>query len=66
MDMEFLGEVPLHIAIRETSDAGLPIVVTRPESEEAQAYMRLAATVADRMKALLAGGMRKPPRIVMM
>ncbi|MBM3490137.1 MAG: iron-sulfur cluster carrier protein ApbC [Alphaproteobacteria bacterium] len=66
MDMEFLGEVPLHMAIRETSDAGLPIVVTRPEAEQAQAYMRLAATVADRLKALLAGGMRQPPRLVMM
>ena len=25
--MDFLGEVPLHIAIRETSDGGQPIVV---------------------------------------
>ena len=66
MDMEFLGEVPLHMAIRETSDAGLPIVITRPDSEQAKAYMRIAATVADRMQALLAGGMRKPPRIVML
>ena len=32
---DFLGEIPLDIAIRETSDAGTPIVATRPQAEEA-------------------------------
>jgi len=64
-DMDFLGEIPLHIAIRETSDEGRPIVATRPDSPQARAYMALAAAVAERLEALRAGGARKPPRIVM-
>ncbi len=31
MGMEFLGDVPLHIQIRETSDAGSPIVASHPK-----------------------------------
>src|SRR5690606_15312692 len=64
LDMDFLGEIPLHIAIRETSDAGRPIVATQPESPQARAYMELAARVAEKLEALRSGGARKPPRIV--
>ena len=28
------GDVPLHLSIRETSDAGRPVVVSRPDSAE--------------------------------
>jgi ATP-binding protein involved in chromosome partitioning len=45
MGVEFLGELPLTLAIRELADAGSPIVAARPESEEAQAYRRIAARV---------------------
>ncbi|HXW23173.1 MAG TPA: Mrp/NBP35 family ATP-binding protein, partial [Xanthobacteraceae bacterium] len=38
LNVPFLGEVPLDIAIREKSDAGLPVVATAPESEHAQIY----------------------------
>ncbi len=34
MELEVLGDVPLHLSIRETSDAGAPIVVSQPESSE--------------------------------
>jgi ATP-binding protein involved in chromosome partitioning len=61
LGMDFLGEVPLHIAIRETSDAGTPIVVADPASPHAQAYMTIAAEVAGRLEA---GGRRMPPKIV--
>ncbi len=37
-----LGEVPLVMAIRETSDAGRPVVATDPESLEAMAYRGIA------------------------
>ena len=33
LGMDFLGEIPLAISIRETSDDGKPIVVSQPESE---------------------------------
>jgi len=34
----FLGDIPLHQAIRESGDAGQPIVVAQPDSPEAQAF----------------------------
>ena len=34
MQLEILGEVPLHLSIRETSDAGRPIVVSQPDSPQ--------------------------------
>ncbi|MBI1261240.1 MAG: P-loop NTPase [Rhizobiales bacterium] len=57
---EFLGEVPLHMNIRETSDAGRPVVATAPESDEAKIYIEIASRVA----AKLAGkSARKAPSI---
>jgi ATP-binding protein involved in chromosome partitioning len=59
----FLGEIPLVPAIRETSDAGTPIVAKEPGSPEARAFLDLAAKVA----AMLSGGvaMRAAPKIVL-
>jgi ATP-binding protein involved in chromosome partitioning len=56
----FLGEVPLDIAIREKSDAGLPVVATAPDSPLAQSYRDIAARVRDG----LAGASRPAPKIV--
>lgn len=57
----FLGEVPLDIAIRESSDAGRPIVAAAPESAHANAYRAIARTIRDRLEA---PARRPPPRIV--
>ncbi|HEY7246304.1 MAG TPA: Mrp/NBP35 family ATP-binding protein [Xanthobacteraceae bacterium] len=56
----FLGEVPLHMAIREKSDAGLPVVATEPDGPHAAAYRSIAVAVRDQLKA----GGRAAPRIV--
>jgi len=48
---EFLGELPLKLAIREMADAGTPIVLAAPESEEARAYQRIAARVWEKANA---------------
>ena len=53
--VDFLGEVPLHMAIRSAGDGGAPIVVGAPESPEATAFMSVAAAVRDRL-----GAARKP------
>jgi len=45
LGIPFLGEVPLEIEVRERSDAGLPIVVTAPESAAAAAYRSIAEAV---------------------
>jgi ATP-binding protein involved in chromosome partitioning len=58
---DFLGEIPLEIAIRETSDAGTPIVVARPDSSHAAAYRAIAAKVWDKVQAIQGG--RKGPKI---
>ncbi len=42
LGVTFLGEIPLHMSIRETSDSGNPIVATEPERAEAKAYTRIA------------------------
>ncbi len=60
LGMEFLGEIPLHLSIRETSDQGQPIVVSQPESDHAQSYRRIAARLWDK----ISGGGRAAPRIV--
>ena len=64
LGVPFLGEVPLTLAIRETSDAGRPVVATDPSSPAAKAFRE----IADRTWAELArekGGARAAPRIVM-
>jgi ATP-binding protein involved in chromosome partitioning len=56
----FLGEVPLHMTIREKSDAGLPVVATEPDGPHAKAYCEIAARVRDQLK----GTARVAPKIV--
>ncbi|MDB5593607.1 MAG: sodium:proton antiporter [Hyphomicrobiales bacterium] len=62
MNVPFLGEIPLDMRIRETSDEGRPIVATEPDSPHAQIYKMIASTVW----ASLSGGgaTRAAPRIV--
>jgi ATP-binding protein involved in chromosome partitioning len=54
--------VPLVMEIRETSDAGTPVVVSNPEGPQAQAYREIAARVWDQLAA--AKGGRAAPAIV--
>jgi ATP-binding protein involved in chromosome partitioning len=60
LGVPFLGEVPLHMTIREKSDAGLPVVATEPDGPHAKAYCEIAARVRDQLK----GSGRAAPRIV--
>src|SRR6187399_307143 len=46
LGIPFLGEVPLDLAIRQQSDAGAPIVVSRPESESAKTLREISRRVA--------------------
>ena len=63
---DFLGEIPLDIAIRTTSDSGRPIVVTQPDTPHATAYQRIAAGLIDKATSAVGGAGRAQPRIVMM
>uniref|UniRef100_A0A8C2PL68 Iron-sulfur protein NUBPL n=1 Tax=Capra hircus TaxID=9925 RepID=A0A8C2PL68_CAPHI len=50
LDLDILGDIPLHLNIREASDTGQPIVFSQPESDEAKAYLRIATEVERFMK----------------
>jgi ATP-binding protein involved in chromosome partitioning len=64
MGMDFLGEVPLHISIRETSDNGTPIVVSDPNSEHAKAYRTIADRIWEKIEINLNAGANAGPKIV--
>jgi ATP-binding protein involved in chromosome partitioning len=61
---DFLGEVPLHIDIRTTSDGGAPIVVSQPDGEHAKRYREIAKNVANKVDATLSRRAAEAPRIV--
>ncbi len=48
LGVPFLGAVPLEESIREDADAGTPVVVSRPESAGARAFMEIASQIAAR------------------
>jgi ATP-binding protein involved in chromosome partitioning len=62
LGVPFLGEVPLHMAIRETSDSGRPVVATDPDGPHAKIYREIAGRVRDQLKLSRAG--RAAPKIV--
>jgi len=63
LGVPFLGEVPLDMAIRETSDAGTPIVVSDPSGVHAAVYRSIASAVWDGIQQTRAAA-RPPPKIV--
>ena len=66
LGVDFLGEIPLDLEIRTTSDSGRPIVVTQPESPHAESYRQIAAGLIDKATSAVSGTGRAQPRIVMM
>ncbi len=60
LGVPFLGEVPLVMEIRETSDSGRPVVVSNPHGPQAQAYRDIAAKVWNQLQ----GAKRAAPAIV--
>ena len=62
MGVPFLGEVPLHMSIRENSDAGRPPVALDPDGPHAAVYKEIAGRVMDALGQGAAN--RAFPRIV--
>ncbi len=62
LGVPFLGEVPLHMAIRETSDSGRPVVATDPDGPHAKVYREIAQRVREQLQRKGAG--RAAPKIV--
>jgi len=62
LKVPFLGEVPLDMSIRETSDSGLPIVATQPDSAHAKIYRSIAENVRNALAE--PGAAKAAPKIV--
>jgi ATP-binding protein involved in chromosome partitioning len=54
LGVPFLGEVPLHMAIRATSDAGNPVVVSEPDGPHAAIYRAIGEKVRDQLAGVIA------------
>lgn len=61
--VEFLGEVPLAMTIRENSDAGTPVMISAPDGPHAAVYREIATKISEQ---LFAGGasLRQAPQII--
>ncbi|WP_253709453.1 Mrp/NBP35 family ATP-binding protein [Bradyrhizobium sp. WD16] len=49
LGVPFLGEVPLHMAIRASSDEGRPVVDSEPDGPHAKIYRAIAAQIRDQL-----------------
>jgi ATP-binding protein involved in chromosome partitioning len=56
LGVPFLGEVPLHMAIRSSSDAGTPVVDSEPDGPHAAIYRAIAGQVRDELKHVVSAG----------
>jgi len=54
LGVPFLGEIPLHMAIRASSDAGSPVVDSEPDGPHAAIYRAIAGQVRDQLKGVVA------------
>ena len=64
MGVDFLGEVPLDMVIRETSDDGIPIVHSDPENPHAKVYTEIAERVWTSVTEAREKGEGAAPKIV--
>jgi len=62
LNAPFLGKIPLDISIRQTSDAGTPIVATQEQSPQAQAFQSIAVKV---LQCLETGQNKPAPKLIM-
>jgi ATP-binding protein involved in chromosome partitioning len=54
LGVPFLGEVPLHMSIRTTSDAGNPVVESEPDGPHAAIYRAIGERVRDQLQGVIA------------
>jgi ATP-binding protein involved in chromosome partitioning len=50
LGVPFLGEVPLHMSIRTSSDSGTPVVDSEPDGPHAAIYRAIGAAVRDQLR----------------
>jgi len=50
LGVPFLGEIPLHMSIRTTSDSGNPVVASEPDGPHAAIYREIGTRVRDQLQ----------------
>ena len=56
LNVAFLGAIPLNMTIRQTSDAGGPIVATQPKNPHSKAYSSIAKKIWETLESQDVGG----------
>ena len=51
---EFAPEIPLHMSIRTTSDAGNPVVASEPDGPHAAIYRAIGTKVREQLQGAIA------------
>ncbi|EGC38894.1 Mrp/NBP35 family protein [Dictyostelium purpureum] len=69
MGINFLGDIPIHLEIRETSDSGKPITITQPNSPQAKIYKDISKEIIKQLEILDnqnndSNNQKSPPNIV--
>ncbi len=64
LGVPFLGEIPLHMSIREFSDAGRPVLVADPQGPQAAPYRHVAAGVKAALERAGAEVKAPPPIVI--
>jgi ATP-binding protein involved in chromosome partitioning len=54
LGVPFLGEIPLHMSIRTTSDSGNPVVASEPDGPHAAIYRAIGVKVRDQLQGAIA------------
>lgn len=54
LGVPFLGEIPLHMSIRTTSDSGNPVVASEPDGPHAAIYRAIGTKVRDQLSGAIA------------
>jgi ATP-binding protein involved in chromosome partitioning len=54
LGVPFLGEIPLHMSIRATSDSGTPVVESEPDGLHAKIYRAIGEQVRDQLQGVIA------------
>ena len=60
---DFFGDIPIDTRIRFGGDAGVPIVIASPDSDNAQRFMQLATKVAIKVAGNVLGKPKRSPRL---
>jgi ATP-binding protein involved in chromosome partitioning len=57
LGVPFLGEIPLHMSIRETSDSGNPVVHSEPDGPHAAIYRAIGSKVREQLQGVIAAAL---------